>query len=94
MWSRDGKLIYNTRRVGDRTVLERVDPITGKGVTLVELPPGFRPASPIAGARLSVSHDGKTLATSSAAGDGDIWILDGFQTPSRSLWEKLWHWQF
>jgi hypothetical protein len=25
----------------------------------------------------------------SPAGDGDIWILDGFQPP-RTLWERLW----
>jgi hypothetical protein len=90
-WSPDGRFIYGDRRLADRVVLERIDPLTDQATILKDLPLDFRPSSPIAGARLSVSADGKTLAVSTQGGDGDIWILDGFEPP-RGLWERLWPW--
>ena len=84
-WSNDGKLIYNTRRAGERVIIERVDPTTGKRDKLTEFPPD----GPFPQASLSVSADGKSIAFTAAAGDGDIWILDGVQPP-RTLWERLW----
>jgi eukaryotic-like serine/threonine-protein kinase len=91
-WSPDGRFIYSDRRLSDRAVLERFDPVTGQATVLTELPLDFRPSSPVAAARLSVSADGKTVAVSVQAGDGDIWILDGFETP-RDFWERLWPWK-
>jgi serine/threonine protein kinase len=84
-WSNDGKSIYNTRRVGDRVLIERVDPTTGKAETLTECPP----EGPCPQGLLSVSADGKSIAFTAQAGDGDIWILDGFQLP-RTPWQRLW----
>jgi len=69
--------------------LERIDPLTGKRTKLLDLPPGFQPSSPIAGSRISVSADGKTLAVSTQAGNSDIWILDGFEPPP-SFGERWW----
>ncbi|MBL8295475.1 MAG: serine/threonine-protein kinase [Bryobacterales bacterium] len=91
-WSPDGRFIYSDRRLPDRVVLERIDPVTSQATVVAELPLDFRPSSPIAGARLSVSADGKALAVSTQAGDGDIWILDGFQPPQTFV-ERLWPWK-
>lgn len=87
VWSRDGSSIYSILS----GTLERIDPLTGKRTKLLDLPPGFRPSSPIAGSRLSVSADGKTLAVSTQAGNSDIWILDGFEPPP-SFGERWWPW--
>jgi hypothetical protein len=38
--------------------------------------------------RLSLSSDGKSLATTVIRSTGDIWILDGFQSPP-TLWQRL-----
>jgi eukaryotic-like serine/threonine-protein kinase len=84
-WSNDGKLIYNTRKAGDRVLIEQVDPATGTSKTLTEC----LPEGPCPEGSLSVSADGKSIAFVSQAGDGDIWILDGLQLP-RTLWERLW----
>jgi Tol biopolymer transport system component len=84
-WSNDGKLIYSARRAGDRVIVEGLDPITGKSDKLTECPSD----GPCPQGMLSVSADGKSIAFTAAAGDGDIWILDGFHAP-RTLWERLW----
>ena len=88
-WSRDGRVIYNTRRVEKGAVLERLDPATGRAEKVSDLPADFLPSSPTGFARLSVSMDGRSLAISVRTGDSDIWILDGFDLPG-SFWERLW----
>lgn len=89
-WSRDARLIYNTRKPGESVILERLDPSTGRPQMISEFARGFIPSSPIANtARLSLSADERSLAVSVRAGDSDIWILDGFEPP-RSFWERLW----
>jgi Tol biopolymer transport system component len=84
-WSNDGKRIYNVRRAEDRVVIEQLDPNTDKRETLTE----YALDGPYPIRRFSVSADGKSIGFMAQAGDGDIWILDGFQPP-RSLWERLW----
>lgn len=84
-WSNDGKSIYNVRRAADRMIIEQLDPATGKRETLTQCPID----GPCPGGQMSVSADGKSIAFTALAGDGDIWILDGFQPP-RTLWERLW----
>lgn len=70
-----GRLIYNTRRAGERAILERLDPVTGRAEKISDLPLDFLPSSPVSQAGLSLSADGKSLAISVRAGEGDIWIL-------------------
>jgi hypothetical protein len=53
---------------------------------------GPAPGSELAGARMSLAADGKSLAVSVVEQDGDIWILDGFQAP-RGWWERLFPWK-
>jgi Tol biopolymer transport system component len=91
-WAPDGKIIYGIRYGESPTHLYAVDAESGKWKSLVELPRGFRPAGLSAGTRMSVSPDRKSVAVGVFIGDGDIWILDGFQVP-RSLWQRIWPFQ-
>jgi serine/threonine protein kinase len=93
-WSRDGRTLYNTRRdsaAGTRTLLERIDLSSGAATLVAEIT-GPNPGSELAGARMSLAYDGKSLVISVDEQDGDIWILDGFQTPRR-WWEGLFPWK-
>lgn len=89
-WARDGKSLYVVGRGEGRTGLYSVDIASGAAKRISTLR-DYRAASPLAGARLSLAPDGKSLAISVLEQDGDIWILDGFEAP-RSFGERLWPW--
>ncbi len=89
-WAGDGKSLYVLGRSEGRTALYSFNIASGASRHIVALR-DYRGASALAGARLSLAPDGKSLAISVLEQDGDIWILDGFQPP-RSFWERLWPW--
>ena len=88
-WSQDGNAIYAIRKSGERRELVQIAVSSGAVRKIVEIPPdltlpGFHdPPS------FSMAPDGKSLAGISRDDLGDIWILEGFETP-RTFWERLW----
>jgi eukaryotic-like serine/threonine-protein kinase len=79
-WSRDGKQLYELGRVeGGKWRFGTIDPSSGVEKTISEYAPdvrfatAFNPAFP-----LSLSPDGKSLATSILNVRSDIWLLEGF----------------
>jgi Tol biopolymer transport system component len=80
-WSRDGKEIYALGRVdGGKTRFGAIDVKSGAEKTIYEYGPeiqfatAFNPAFP-----MSLSPDGKSLATSVVNVRSDIWLLEGFE---------------
>jgi Tol biopolymer transport system component len=80
-WSRDGKEIYALGRVeGGRWRFGAIDAKTGVERTIYEYGPevrfatAFNPAFP-----MSLSPDGKSLATTIVNVRSDIWMLEGFE---------------
>jgi serine/threonine protein kinase len=89
-WSRDGKSIYSVYPGPSGSSLSRVDVDTGVEHVLADLGPGLRlEAGYLWGARLSMSPDGKRLATSVSRRSGDLWMVAGFETP-RAWYRRLW----
>jgi len=80
-WSRDGKEIYALGHVeGGKWRFGAIDAQTGAERTIYEYPPevqfstAFNPAFP-----MSVSPDGKSIATTIVNVRSDIWLLEGFE---------------
>ncbi|MDZ4799727.1 MAG: protein kinase [Bryobacteraceae bacterium] len=95
-WNRDGTAIYGRSLVGmyrgtaSQQILE-LNWKSGSVKTVSNLPGALRFNSRAgAGRRFSISPDGKFLAGTVAASEGDIWILEGFRPPPANLWERLW----
>jgi len=86
-WTHDGQAIYSVR--GFTGEVEKFDLKTGAMTVVSHLPVTLRFNSRSGGGlQLSLSPDGKSLAGTVAASDGDIWILDGFEPPH--FWDRLW----
>jgi Tol biopolymer transport system component len=86
-WAHDGKRIFAVRDENGKRDLGYVDPASGAFQRIEEVPATLHFSEPIDGARFSVAPDGKSLAVSTEWPEGDIWILDGFEPPSR--WWRL-----
>jgi Tol biopolymer transport system component len=81
-FSRDGKTIYAAGREAGQTFLKAIDVATGAVRQIATHPGDFT----ISGgatyrARLSLSPDGKSLATSAVESKSDLWLLEGFPMP-------------
>jgi serine/threonine protein kinase len=88
-WSREMHFIYAIRDANGKRQLGKLDWKSGTFQPLTEIPGDWIINTPLAGAvRLSLSPDGKSLATTIAKRIGDIWILEGFQPPL-TLWQRL-----
>jgi dipeptidyl aminopeptidase/acylaminoacyl peptidase len=89
-WSRDVRYIYTIRKADEKRQLGRLDWKGGAFQPIVDIPLEwvFR-GTILQTISLSLSHDGKSLATTLQKPSGDIWILDGFQLPP-TLWRRLW----
>lgn len=76
-WSRDGSRIYAIK-VGEllELVLVSVDPSNGSEEFIRDLGPSSPMNRPLMG--LTLSPDGKSLATSIVNLRGDLWLLEGF----------------
>jgi hypothetical protein len=89
-WSRDVRYIYAIRNAGGKRQLGKLDWRAGVFQPILDIPKAwFINTSALGQVRLSLSPDGKSLATTVVRHTGDIWILDGLQTPP-SLLERLW----
>lgn len=79
-WSKDGKAIYAIRSdEGLRIAVIKVDVGTGKESIIADL--GVAPPTNHPFQGLSVSPDGKSLATSVVRLRGDLWLLEGWPEP-------------
>jgi hypothetical protein len=89
-WSREERGIYVIRNAGGKRQLGKLDWRSGAFQPILEIPANWTFGSDYNGTvGLSLSPDGKSLATTRAKQAGDIWILDGFQPPP-TLWQRLW----
>jgi hypothetical protein len=89
VWSRDMRYIYAIRNAEGKRQLGRLEWKRGLFQPIVDIPKEWRFNTPAFGAvRLSLSPDGKSLATTVLRQTGDIWILSGFQPPP-TLWQRL-----
>jgi Tol biopolymer transport system component len=89
-WSDDGTLIYGLRVNTGRLVLVSINVETGREKRIADTGPAPRPPGPYSDAPLSgfsLSPDGKSFVTSISRSDSDIWILENFQMPAKSLWK-------
>jgi hypothetical protein len=89
-FSKDGRQVFgifrNTTGAGADWQLYSVDVATGAEKILAPLD---LPASTNAIAGFSLHPDGKRLLTSIGKWPYDIWMLEGFQTPSRNWFARL-----
>jgi serine/threonine protein kinase len=89
VWSRDIRYIYAIRNADGKRELGKLEWKRGTFQPIVDVPEEWGFNTPAFGAvRLSLSSDGKSLATTVIRYTGDIWILDGFQPPP-TLWQRL-----
>jgi eukaryotic-like serine/threonine-protein kinase len=88
IWSKDGARVYAIRSEKRRYQVCSIELESGTERILSEfdLPPGSRLTG-----ELSVSPDGKSLATTLQRTSGDIWLLRNFHTPG-GLLHRLWRW--
>jgi hypothetical protein len=90
LWSREMPYIYAIRNVKGKRELGKLEWKRGVFQPIVDVPQEwFMNTNALGQVRLSLSHDGKSLATTVDKHTGDIWILDGFQPPP-GLWQRLW----
>jgi len=87
-WSRDGLILYGLEEgdSGQRIVAVNVE--RGGERELARIPSSFslRPIW-IPGMKMSLSPDGKSLATTTVRQSGDVWLLENFDpTP---LWQRI-----
>jgi hypothetical protein len=88
-FARDGRTLYAAGRDGGHTFLKAIDLVTGSVREIAQ----HTGSLTISGgatyqARLSLSSDGKSLATSAVESQSDLWILEGYPRPRP--WWQLW----
>jgi hypothetical protein len=84
------RYIYAIRNSEGKRQLGRVDLSNTQFQPLADVPVDWLPGNRINQTiRLSLSHDGKSLALPVSKPGGDIWLLDGFALPP-TLWQRLW----
>jgi Tol biopolymer transport system component len=82
-WSKDIRFIYAIRRANGKRQLGKLDWKSGAFQPIADIPLElvFNTGLPRSN-RLSLSADGKSLATTLQKETGNIWLLDGFSPPS------------
>jgi serine/threonine protein kinase len=89
-WSRDSSTIYIAVKDGTHTFLSSLDVRSGAEKRLADYGTEVAFAGIYTSSiRLSLSPDGKSLATSTRQYRGELWKLEGFDPP-RSWWQQLW----
>ncbi len=90
VWSRDIPFIYAIRNTEGKRQLGKLEWRRGTFQPIVDIPREWLiNTSELDQVRLSLASDGKSLVTTVAHNNGDIWLLDGFQPPP-NLWQRLW----
>jgi eukaryotic-like serine/threonine-protein kinase len=87
-WTRDGGTIYGIRT--DDTlhlVLAKIDVATAKETIIADLGPAAPTINPVEG--LSLAADGKSFLSSIPHLKGDLWIVEGYPEPKRSLLSRI-----
>jgi serine/threonine protein kinase len=90
-WSKDGKQIYALLNSGGANwQLDAIDVKSGEEKRISDLGSGHLWAAPNGNSfPLSLSSDGKTLASQVINQRSEIWMLEGFQQP-RGMLSRLW----
>lgn len=88
-WSKDGATLYGLEETGRHQRIVAVDVASGRETTAYSVPAGIV-LHPIwvPGQKISLSPDGKSLATTQVRQSGDIWMLENFEP--RSWWQRIW----
>ena len=90
VWSRDARYIYAIRNAGGKRQLGTLDWRGGAFQPILDVPKQwFINTVAFGQVRLSLWTNGKSLATTIARGTGDLWILNGLQSPP-GFFERLW----
>jgi dipeptidyl aminopeptidase/acylaminoacyl peptidase len=85
----DGKAVYAAGRAGGRTFVKAIDVATGTARDIAQYSDGLTISGTAAyQARISLSPDRRSLATSASSSQSDLWLLDGYPGPRR--WWQLW----
>lgn len=89
VFARDGKTIYAAGRAAGRSFLKAFDVAAGTPREIAQYPDGLT----ISGggpyqARISLSPDRRSLATSAVISQSDLWLLEGYPRPRP--WWQLW----
>ena len=91
-WSKEMRFIYAIRRANGKRQLGKLDWKSGAFQTIVDIPAELVLDSGLPrSTRLSLSADGKSLATSIQKETGNIWLLDGFSPPPSTIWQRVFH---
>jgi Tol biopolymer transport system component len=84
-WTKDGSAIVGIKETDDlRLVLMTLDIRTSKERVVADLGPSPPFNNPVKG--LSLTPDGRAVATSMLRPRGDLWLLDGIRWRSRFWW--------
>ncbi len=87
-WSRDGGILYGLERGGSQQRIIAVNVVSGEEREAAKIPAGVQlGAMWIPGWKMSLSPDGKSLAATAVHQNGDIWLLENFETPP--LWRRI-----
>ncbi len=88
-WSRDGKTLYGFTAADGRQTIVEINVATGVERLISVMSQDYRVMAILSPAlRLSLSPDGKTVATSTGISTGDLWQLENFLPPTR-WWRRM-----
>jgi Tol biopolymer transport system component len=89
-WSRDGALLYFLDKLRDRYRLSVIDVARGSERVIHDYPPsGFSYGELVlAGGRLYLSGDGKSLLAPRYSSGSSVWLMEGVEPPL-PLWRRL-----
>lgn len=83
-WSRDGKTLYGFTAADGRQTIVEINVATGAERLISVMPQDYRVRAILSPAlRISLSPDGKSLATSIGVISGDLWQLENFLPPMK-----------
>jgi hypothetical protein len=89
VFARDGKTLYAVGMAGGSTFLKAIDVATGSVRDIAQYSDGLTISGGAAyRTRISLSPDGRSLATSAVRSQSDLWLLEGYPRPRP--WWQLW----
>ena len=81
-------MIYAAGRAAGRTFVKAIDVAAASVRDIAQYSDGLTISGAAYQARISLSPDGRTLATSASNSQSDLWLLDGY--PGPRPWWQLW----
>jgi serine/threonine protein kinase len=88
VFARDGKTLYAAGTAGGSTFLKAIDVAAGSVREIARYGDGLTISGGAAyQTRISLSPDGRSLATSAVSAQSDLWLLEGYPRPWWQLWK-------